>query len=620
MTDFTTGPAAPATTVDTIDAEELTRLPESYLEPITDVTRLSAPEDADGAVGRTMFDTPGAQDGSITVLLPKESIQAVPIQSMVRISSTGDRRRYLGIVTSGPFAEPDGLRADANVIVTTTVRGGIFMPRYHGRVQVELLGEEIDGQVVPPRFRPLPNSPVHVLGAAEKLAALHPDGDLALGVLMGDTEVTIGIPSDRKSVLPRHLAVLGTTGGGKSTTIGRLISQAQTAGFAVVLLDTEGEYVQISEPSNDPGMIAALDRRGMRPAGVPNTHLYHLVGTDTANPAHPRRTEFGLSFQALSPYTVAEIVNMSDAQQERFLRTVDVAKQVLRDLRIFPSSPAEERQILELNEFDEGYPTLTLSKIIDLAGVFLAVADHADTDVLAPYNSEFRSPAAKAAILKRVNATKPGHAVSWRATLARLWRLHRMSIFDQPLHPALDYSSLLTPGQVSIIDMSGTDSPTINNIVIADMLRNIQRAQDNAYQTWERSGGHGQPRKTMIIIEEAHEFLSADRISKMPILFEQVSRIAKRGRKRWLGLAFVTQLPQHLPREVLGLVNNHILHKINDEGVIRGLRHIIPGIDEGQWRRLPALAPGQAVVSLTHMARPLLASIDPSPCRLRMID
>ena len=51
-----------------------------------------------------------------------------------------------------------------------------------------------------------------------------------------------------------------------------------------------------------------------------------------------------------------------------------------------------------------------------------------------------------AAILKRVNATKPTHAVSWRATLARLWRLHRMKIFDQPRHPALDYDQLLAPG------------------------------------------------------------------------------------------------------------------------------------------------------------------------------
>lgn len=55
------------------------------------------------------------------------------------------------------------------------------------------------------------------------------------------------------------------------------------------------------------------------------------------------------------------------------------------------------------------------------------------------------------------------------------------------------------------------------------------------------------PTRTVIVIEEAHEFLNSDRIEKMRILFQQVARIAKRGRKRWLGLAFVTQSPQHLP-------------------------------------------------------------------------
>ncbi len=44
-------------------------------------------------------------------------------------------------------------------------------------------------------------------------------------------------------------------------------------------------------------------------------------------------------------------------------------------------------------------------------------------------------------------------------------------------------------------------------------------------------------------------------------------------------------------------MNNHILHKINDEGVIRSLRQTVPGIDEGLWRQLPGLAPGQAIVS-----------------------
>src|SRR5687767_12160966 len=76
-----------------------------------------------GAVGRTMYDTPYSKDGTVTVLLPSDQIQKVPSGSLLRIKSRkekdgGDGRQYLGAVVEGPFAEPDGLRADAPIVVT----------------------------------------------------------------------------------------------------------------------------------------------------------------------------------------------------------------------------------------------------------------------------------------------------------------------------------------------------------------------------------------------------------------------------------------------------------------------------------------------------------------------
>jgi DNA helicase HerA-like ATPase len=106
----------------------------------------------------------------------------------------------------------------------------------------------------------------------------------------------------------------------------------------------------------------------------------------------------------------------------------------------------------------------------------------------------------------------------------------------------------------------------------------------------------------------------------MSTLFEQVARIAKRGRKRWIGLTFVTQLPQHLPRQLFGLVNSYVLHKITDPLVVQTLRKTVSGIDEGLWARLPGLAPGQAIVSFPHLARPLLVAVDPAPMKLRLTD
>jgi hypothetical protein len=567
-----------------------------------------------------MFDTPASDDGTVTVLLPRENLEALPRQALVRVRSVTDGRSYLGAVVKGPFAEPDGLRADAPIVVTATVRGQghILFPKYHGRAQVELLGEELtDGGVVPPRRRPLPNSPVFVLGAAETAARLKTGGDIRMGVADGQEEIEIRVSSRHKSVFPRHLGILGTTGSGKSTTVSGLVAQLQKAGVAVILLDIEGEYTAICDPTDDGDMRRALSRRGMVAEGVGNTRIYHLVGRETANPEHPRCLQFRLDFSELSPYAFKELLELSAAQEARFFQAYDVCKLLLHDLGVYPrrGHRQEEYEALQLDELDTGYPRMTLSHLLDIAGVFLHVVSKAQGDPQC-YNHIFGNGLER--VLQRIRAVKSDSEVSWRALLAKLWRLHRLQIFDNPRGASLDYAAMLRPGCISIIDLSDTDSSQVNNLVIAQLLKGLLRQQDGNYQAAIEAGVP--PIPAMILLEEAHEFLSAQRIQDMPVLFQQVARIARRGRKRWLGLTFITQLPQHLPDEVFGLINNWTLHKINDASVVSRLRRAVGGIDDGLWQRLPNLAPGQAIVSFTSLARPLLVSIDPTPCKLKLVE
>jgi hypothetical protein len=576
------------------------------------------PEDLD-ALGWTAFDTPSSDDGTVLVLLPKETILDLPNQALVRIHSRTDDRSYLGVVVKGPFAEPDGLRPDAPIVVTSTVRGrgNILISQYHGRVQVELIGEELeDGGTVPPRRRPLPNSPVFPLSPEETAQVLRTTGAIRIGVAESHEDIEVGIPIT-KSVLPRHLGVLGTTGGGKSTTVSGLVHQLQMAGVACIFLDTEGEYTAINEATDDAQMISALARRGMAPRGVDDTYIYHLVGRETANPNHPRTSPFRLDFSELSPHAVTEILELTGPQEQRFLQGFDVCKLLLRDLGIYPSrgDRSEEQEALELDELETGYPRMTLSYLIDIASVFHDVVAKSPGEP-DPYNVVFRNNLAQ--VKQRVQAVKSDSQVSWRALLGKLWRLNRFRIFDNPQAPSLPYEEMLRPGRVSIIDLSDTDSPELRNLAIAQLLKGVQGQQEESYQAAVAAGRP--PTPAMVFIEEAHDFLSAQRIKDMPVLFQQVARIARRGRKRWLGLVFITQLPQHLPDEVLGLINNWVLHKIGDSSVVNRLRRSIGGIDDGLWARLPALAPGQAVVSFTSLARPLLVAIDPTPSKLLMVE
>lgn len=582
-----------------------------------------------GVIGMTMFDQPGADDGTVTALLSQANVQLAPAQSLVRIRSRGDGRSYLGVVSAGPFALPDSLRPDSPVLVAVATRGGEYMPPYHGRLQLALLGEEISGgALAPPRLRPLPHSPVYALRADESAKVLKCDGDLRLGSAVGHESLRVGIPSAAKSVLPRHTAVLGTTGAGKSTTVAGLIHRARSAGMAVVVLDVEGEYTCLNEPAGEPALVARLAELGELPAGVPagDMAVYRLTGRETTNPGHPGLHEFSLQFARLSPYAVMELLGLNDAQTDRFLHAYEVSKALLRELGVFPRKgvPAEEaakdeRLLSKLDEFERGYPRLTLSFFLD---VVTACKAKVTKGSFTPFDARLRQDAGRATLEKHLHdKDMPGSAASWGKLRTLLWRALRLRVFHGPGVRAtpLNYADMLRPGRLSVVDLSDAGLSELSNLAVADVLRGVQDEQEREYRRFEKGELPAAPR-VLIVVEEAHEFLSDERVEKMPVLFQQVSRVARRGRKRWLGLVFVTQLPQHLPRSVLGLCNSFVLHKLNDAAVIAGLRRSIGGIDDALWNRLTGLAPGQAVVSFPHFTRPLLTAIDPAPCRLRMTE
>lgn len=575
------------------------------------------PADREGSVGVTMFDTPTSDDNTIPILLPKESIGMLPSQAAVRIKSL-DGRVYLGVVVRGPFALPDGLRADAPPIVATAIRGGVFLPEYHGLVIIEIAGEERENGLQPHRFRPLPNSPVWVLTDAEVEKFLKTGGNVRLGLAYGHDDLPIAFNSGDKMVLPRHTGILGTTGGGKSTTVANMVANLQMADAAVILLDTEGEYTQIYEPTNDEKMQQILAEQGRMPQGVENTHLHFLVGRESSNPFHPRKFPFSPSFSKISPYAALEIFDFSEAQEERFQKTINATIRALDDLKIWTEADAQYVKE-EMDEFDEGYPKMRLSHLYDMARCIGDVLQYGErSKSMTLRSAEFRNNEQKFdTIVKEVAKDEAKRVDSWRKVMGKLGRIERLNLFDNPNAPSLDYAKMLEAGRVSIIDLSDTDSTLVNNLIISDLLRGVQKAQEEAYNQANARGNS--PTPVVLIIEEAHEFLSAQRIRKMPILHQQVERIAKRGRKRWLGLVFVTQLPQHLPDEVLGLINNFILHKIGDSYVISRLKRSIGSVDDSLWNRLPRLAPGQAIVSLSSLTRPMLTAMDPAPCELRMV-
>lgn len=590
------------------------------------------PETYRGSCARTTFDRPGTDDGSVTILVPEHQISGVVRGAFVRIRSVHPRTgiveaEYLGVVTSGPFAEPDALPAAAPTLMVTAARGAVLTPRYHGLAQVEIFAERVDGQLIAPARRPAPNSPVFTLQDGEVADVLglnvrEQEGPCRIGLLEGAVPLPVPVPALRKSVLFKHLAILGTTGGGKSTTVSGMIARLAAAGNAVVLFDVEGEYVTINQPAEEPSMLASLRKRGFEPRGTERTRLFVLGGRDTANPGHPDIRRFKLGFSDISPFVLIEIMDLSPAQERRFQDAYEACRVVMERARIYPSNSDEQQEAAEIDELDTGWPRMTLPMILDV----VAAGIHYSDDTLDDYNP--RAPQFKdhkeliVSTLKSRKVEKDSR--SWKVIAKRLWRMHKAEVFSSKASELINPDLMLDRGRISIVDLSDMDAPYLRNVVIAQVLRMLQARQDELYrqrEAKERAGHATDPTVRLnIFIEEAHEFLSAERIKQMPNLFDQVARISRRGRKRYLGLVFVTQLPSHLPDEVFGLVNNWVIHKLTDTNVVDRLKRVVPMVSDATWKALPNLAPGQAICSFGHLTRPIPVAIDPSPCRLRMVD
>jgi DNA helicase HerA-like ATPase len=590
-----------------------------------------------GAIGMTMFDLPGSQDNVVAVVVPRKRMKEVGSQALVEIRSgkDGDGRTYRGVVAEGPFYTPNAMPPNSNPIVIMAAQGMPFLPEFHAQIFVEVLHELRDGVPLPPRHRPLPGSPVVLLGAVETAAALGLGGDITLGTAFGHDDLKVNFGSLDKRVLRRHSAIMGTTGAGKSTTVANLVDGLQQVETAVVLIDTDGEYCAIHEPTPDEVMIQALERLGRAPRGIADTVVWVPAGLDPSYPDHPNIRRFSLHFEALSPAMVMAMLDLTDAGRDRFLQAYDIACQLMAELRIFPRE-GNEKDAKKHRRWDEnsrGYPRLTLAFLYDVVRACAARVNHAleaggTTLPFRPKSPSLREETAQAALIRLVHQTAlESHQGAWFKVQGALGRHVRLRIFDRhdrDIRP-LDYGELTKPGRVSVIDLGSVGSREMKNLAIAEVLRGIVGQQERAAKEREAaaraSASPEQPlQRTVILIEEAHEFLSASRIAQNSEMFEQVTNIARRGRKRGVGLVFITQMPQHLPQDVLGLVNNLIVHKIGSDEVVRRLKSLGGDIGDVMWQRVKGLSPGQALIKLESMPRPLIAAMDPAPCRLLMID
>lgn len=537
------------------------------------------------AMGFVNFDGGTSDSNELEIRIPSESLHTMRRGQYVRIESEFDSksRNFFARISRGPFFVPDAVSKDSAFVRAAILQAGKikFKPDFHGICYAQIMGE-LDMEHMRSHgtfLRPRPQAAVYPLTGDQIEKLLELSGDMYIGKLDGYQDVRVRIPSDKNAALPRNIGIFGTVGSGKTNTSQVLIEEAASHNWAVIVLDVEGEYVDMDKPSKQKSLRSLYDEFGIKPSGVRILDVYHPVDTESS------RTDsrpFGVRFSKMDPNILVEILGLTPAQSDRFFEIWHFLVQ--RDYTAKRKSKTTAGLAKTIMESLEGGPALGI-KLDD-------VIRHIDS------------------ILE--GTSQGSSRTSYYVLRRKLMRLQRERIFDTK-ETLGDYSELLQANKVSVIDFSGSSSFQVNNIVITDTLRSIFKLKLADKKKILPN--------VMIVIEEAHTFVSKDNANKMEETLDVLREISRRGRKRWISLCFISQQPSHLPPEIYELCNTKIAHQTTGGKNLEAIKGATGGVDSSVWDDVPRLGQGTCLfISSYFKNRPMFCNVRPCMSERRHIE
>jgi DNA helicase HerA-like ATPase len=463
---------------------------------------------------------------------------------------------FLGRLLSGPFF-PESGRAPAE--------GG----KDEIVAQVEIQGELSGNRPHDTNNRPSPGSAVYELSPTAVRTMLRLEGDMLLGCLTGRDDLRVELQSRSKDVLPRNIGIFGTVGSGKSNSVQVLVEEASECGWAVVMLDLEAEYVDMDQPTTQANLLDLLNQFGRPPKGLSDLRVYYPVSCPSerqgSQPFTLRMADFDSSI-------TAELIQATLAERNALLDCIDHYQ-----TKFYTS--------MRINEADRQNELLDASPQARL-----------------PYTLQLlRSRAVE-------RSPRNSESLDYIGLQSKLQLLLHSGAFDQLNMKGLDPSEMLHPGRVSVIDVSAAND-TVKNLVTADLLR----------KTFAYKIVHPEAPPTMVVIEEAHSFMSRERVQTMQSTLQMLRNVTRRGRKRWLSLAFVSQQPGHLPPEIFELCNTRIVHTLRSMHNLDTMMATTGDITSELWARCPLLGTGEAIISTPQLHHSVVATIRPAASSRRFV-
>jgi DNA helicase HerA-like ATPase len=427
------------------------------------------------------------------------------------------------------------------------------------QLSVAIMGyyDQALGAFVNPWIPPRSGTPIYLADDAWLAATLSrkepgAPGSAHVGSLLTRPAEAVSVVFDVKDLVSTHLAIIASTGAGKSYLASVIIEELMRPynGAAVLVIDPHGEYASLQELAN---------HREFVDDGAPAA----------GSPPPIRRQR----------YQATTRVYMHDQVKVR-LNTL-----TLGDLRyLLPGMTDKQHHFLgraydNLRHAKHGQPW-TAEEL-----------KRAVSEVARDKNDESGDDSGNSTVA----------ALSWK--IDERFGDNNM-VFDA--HQHLNLREALKPGQCTVLQLNEVDERD-QQVIVATLLRRIFNARVDTDRGKTHEGQENYlDYPVFVLLEEAHHFAPhGDEVVSTRI----VKQILAEGRKFGVGMGLISQRPGKLDADALSQCLTQCIMRIVNEVDQQSVRAAVEGVGRELLDSLPALSKGQAIIAGAAVNTPVICRV-----------
>lgn len=383
----------------------------------------------------------------------------------------------------------------------------------------------------------------------------------------------------------RHLAILGSTGGGKSWTTSKILEECLKFNSKIILLDATGEY-----------------------SNLVNTQIQHVHIVEPINP-HVNSEQCYIppeSFQESDFIALFEPAGKVQAPKfKEAIKSLRLAKLCAEEF----STGIIMKHSQSKSLYNQKMSNSTIASQVDNPSTPFDVTKlciQIEQECVYHSGGTFSNP----------DNTRWGSRddASYSNCLTLLTRINGVlnsTAFKSILFSSSNSSQLVDKINIFVddtnkkllrVDLSGVSFEYKAREIIANVIGRylLTEARSNKYQE----------KPLLVFVDEAHNFLgkhigSEDTVAKL----DAFELIAKEGRKFGLNICLATQRPRDITDGVLSQMGTLIVHRLTNELDRNVVERACGEIDKSASSFIPNLQPGEAVIIGNDFPIPLTVQI-----------